>query len=320
MKIAVTGGGGFLGRRLAKALLEDDRVQRLDLVDVVPIPRFSEDARLVLHAADVSEARAARSVAGDVDLIFHLAAVVSGQAEAEFDVGMRVNIDATRSLLEGARLGGKCPRFVFASSLAVFGPPLPAVVTDESATHPRSSYGTQKAIGELLVSDFTRKGYVDGRVLRLPTVCVRPGKPNAAASSFVSGIIREPLRGEEAVCPVGRDLELWLSSPSVAVSNLVRGGSLASEALGLNRVVNLPGITVTVAEMVAALGRVAGPGVSSRIVFREEPVVGRIVSSWPARFDVERALALGFTRDAGFESLIREFLADEAAAKSLRQA
>lgn len=318
MNISITGGGGFLGRRLAKALLADPRVERLLLADVAPVPAFSADRRLLTRVADLSEPAAARAIVEGADLVFHLAAVVSGQAEAEFDVGMRVNLDATRGLLEAARTEGRRPRFVFTSSLAVFGPPMPPVITDDTAVNPQSSYGTQKAIGELLVADYTRRGFVDGRVMRLPTVCVRPGKPNAAASSFVSAIIREPLRGEEAVCPVARGQELWLSSPGSAVANLVHGASLGADALGSRRTINVPGITVTVAEMIAALENVAGPAVAARVAFGEAPAVKRIVSSWPARFDISRALGLGFIRDAGFESLIRAFLAEEEAAEGLK--
>ena len=311
MKIAITGGGGFLGRLLAQALLADPRVERLVLADSAPAPPPAADARLAILQGDLGAAGEAESIAEGADVIFHLAAVLSGQAEADFDLGMRVNVDATRRLLEAARAGGRRPRLVFASSLAVFGPPLPPVVTDATAVHPQSSYGTAKAIGELLVGDYSRRGYVDGRVLRLPTICVRPGQPNAAASSFVSGIIREPLRGERAVCPVGRDLELWLSSPRTAVLNLVHAASLP--AIGSVPVINLPGITVTVAEMIDSLARVAGPAAAERIEFSEDPLVRRIVSGWPARFDVARALDLGFSRDPGFESLIRDFIAHEAA-------
>jgi nucleoside-diphosphate-sugar epimerase len=317
MKIAITGGGGFLGRRLALALLADARVERLVLADLVPIQPFSADRRIDLRATDLADPRTAEAIVEGADVIYHLAAVVSGQAEVEFDTGMRVNVDATRGLLEAARATGRCPRFVLSSSLAVFGPPFPALISEWTAVRPQSSYGAEKAMGELLVSEYSRRGFVDGRVLRLPTVCVRPGKPNAAASSFVSGIIREPLHGEEAVCPVGRDLELWLSSPRTAVANLVHCASLEPEALGPQRIVNLPGITVTVAEMIAALERVAGPEATARIVFEEVPAVKRIVSSWPARFDVSRALSLGFGRDPDFESLIRWFLADEGAGKTL---
>jgi len=316
MKIAITGGGGFLGRRLATALLANSGVKQVVLADVTPILPQDSDRRLRLLVADLADPRAAAAVVAEADMIFHLAAVVSGQAETEFDLGMRVNLDATRNLLDAARAAGRRPRFVFTSSLAVYGPPLPEVVTDDTAVHPQSSYGVQKAIAELLVFDYSRKGYVDGRILRLPTVCVRPGKPNAAASSFVSGIIREPLRGERAMCPVGADQELWLSSPHAAVANLVRAGSLGPAALGDKRVINVPGITVTVAGMIAALGKVAGPAAAERISFGDSPVVRRIVSSWPSRFDVTRALGLGFSQDPDFESLIRGFLADEEVGKT----
>jgi len=320
MQIAITGAGGFLGRRLARALLADPRVERLVLADAVAQQRVAQDVRLVVLRADLAESGAAETIARGADVIFHLAAVLSGQAEAEFDRGMSINIEATRRLLEAARAGGRRPRFVFTSSLAVFGPPLPPVVTDETAVHPQSSYGAEKAVGELLVAEYSRRGYVDGRVLRLPTVCVRPGRPNLAASSFVSAIIREPLHGESAICPAGRDLELWLSSPRAVVQNLVVGAALSAEALGPLRIVNLPGITVTVGEIIASLERVAGAEVAARIAFREDPVARRIVSSWPARFDVRRALELGFSRDREFGDLIREFLADEAAERGVSPA
>jgi nucleoside-diphosphate-sugar epimerase len=314
MKIAITGAGGFLGRRLAQVLLADPKTERLVLSDLATIPPFTDDRRLFLRPGDLSDPEAAEAIVDGADVIFHLAAVVSGQAEAEFDLGMKVNLDATRILLEAARRARRCPRFVFSSSLAVFGPPLPELVADGTAVHPQSSYGTQKAVGELLVADFSRRGFVDGRVIRLPTVCVRPGKPNAAASSFVSGIIREPLRGEYAMCPVPPEQELWLSSPRAAVANLIHGGFLTPEELGTLRVVNAPGITVTVAEMIASLERIAGPEVTARISFGEAAAVRRIVSSWPSRFDVTRARELRFFRDPGFDDLIRGFIEDEAQA------
>jgi nucleoside-diphosphate-sugar epimerase len=315
MKIAITGGGGFLGRRLALAPLVDLSVEQVVLADVAAVEPPSDDPRLVVRQLDLADDGAAASLVDGADAIFHLAAVVSGQAEMDFDLGMRVNVDATRSLLEAARATGRRPRFIFASSLAVFGPPLPEIVTEETAVHPQSSYGAEKAMGELLVAEYSRRGYIDGRVVRLPTVCVRPGAPNAAASSFVSGIIREPLRGERAVCPVARSQQLWLTSPHTAVANLVHAGLLKPEVLGFQRILNLPGITVTVAEMIAALERVAGPEAAGRIDFGEVPAVRRIVSSWPARFNVDRALAFGFSQDANFEGLIRGFLAEERAEK-----
>jgi nucleoside-diphosphate-sugar epimerase len=317
MRIAITGGGGFLGGRLAGQLLANGHVKSLLVADVgVAAP--SRDPRVSFLGADLTEPGAARAAVDGADVVFHLAAVVSGQAEADFDLGMRVNVDGTRSLLEAARAGGRRPKFVFASSLAVFGPPLPEVITDDTAVRPRSSYGAQKAIGELLVSDYSRKGFVDGRVTRLPTVCVRPGRPNAAASSFVSGIIREPLNGLESVCPVDASLELWLSSPRAAVANLAHAAWLPAASLGERRVVNLPGITVTVREMIAVLGRLGGREAAGRVRFAQDPAVDRIVSSWPSRFDVSRAIGLGFVRDPGFESLVRDFIADNAAEETGR--
>ncbi len=312
MNVAITGGGGFLGRRLAQALLAREGVERIVLFDSSPALPAIGDNRVEARCADLLAKGVADSVAAQADVIYHLAAVVSGQAEAEFDLGMSVNLDATRSLLEAARARGRRPKFVFTSSLAVFGPPLPRTVTEETALHPQSSYGVQKAVGELLVADFSRKGFVDGCVLRLPTVCVRPGSPNAAASSFVSGIIREPLGGKPANCPVGRDLELWLSSPRAVVANLVHAASVPGGTLGPGRVVNLPGITVSVGEMIEALERVAGPRAAGLISFNEDATVRRIVSSWPARFDVRRALELGFVRDPDFVSLVRDFLGGDA--------
>ncbi len=312
MRIAITGGGGFLGLRLARTLLSDPTVEVVALSDVAPTAAFAGDPRVQVLVGDLSEPATAERVAGGADLIFHLAAVVSGQAERDFDLGMRVNLEGTRLLLEAARKGGRNPVFVFASSLAVFGPPLPRVVTEETPPRPQSSYGAQKAMGELLVADFSRKGFVDGRTVRLPTVCVRPGKPNAAASSFVSGIIREPLNGERAVCPVDRDLELWLTSPATAVRNLVRAAKVEASILPAYRAVNLPGITVSVAEMLSVLERVGGAEAARRVSFEENPAVRAIVDGWPARFDVSRALAMGFTADPGFDALARAYLAERA--------
>ncbi len=320
MNVAITGGGGFLGRRLSQALLAEKGVGRIVLLDATPMGPSSGDSRVETRCANLLDPGVARSAVEAADVIFHLAAVVSGQAEAEFDLGMSVNLDATRSLLEAARATGRQPKFVFSSSLAVFGPPLPETVTDETAVHPRSSYGAQKAVGELLVTDFSRRGFVDGRVLRLPTVCVRPGAPNAAASSFVSGIIREPLHGKRANCPVDPDTELWLSSPRAAVANLVHAASLPGEALGQGRIINLPGITVRVCEMIEALARVAGRGVADLVSFNDDPGVRRIVSGWPARFDVSRALDLGFVRDHDFSALIRDYLARDESASAVRRA
>src|SRR5438874_13283650 len=255
MRIVITGGAGFLGSRLARALLARDsltdargearHLRELVLVDVVPAA--VADTRVTAVTGDLSDpALIERTVTPDTDSIFHLAAVVSGQAESEFDVGMRVNVDATRALLERCRRIAQPPKVVFTSSLAVFGGPLPDPVPDDAPVTPQTSYGAQKAIGEFLVYDVTRKGYIDGRSLRLPTITVRPGKPNKAASSFASGIIREPLNGQPAECPVSREVRLWLLSPRRVIDALIAGLNLPGEKLGKNRVVNLPGISVTV--------------------------------------------------------------------------
>jgi nucleoside-diphosphate-sugar epimerase len=243
--------------------------------------------------------------------IFHLAAIVSGQAEADFDLGMRINLDASRLLLETCRLRGHKPRVVFTSSVAVYGGDMPDVVRNDTALNPQSSYGTQKAIAELLLNDYARRGFVDGRVLRLPTISVRPGKPNAAASSFASGIIREPLNGETTVCPVAGSTRLWLLSPRKAIACLIAGLEIDAAVLGNQRVLNLPGISVSVDEMVAALHEVAGEAVVKRIGWQPEPRIEKIVGSWPGRWDTTRAEQLGLTGEKSFADVIRSYIEDE---------
>lgn len=320
MRIVVTGGAGFLGSRLAQALLaretftntrgETNELKELVLVDIIPAslsgPRVSAvvgdlaDPALVKHV-----------VTNDTDSLFHLAAVVSGQAEAEFDVGMRANVDATRTLLERCRQLLRPPKFVFTSSLAVFGGELSDPVADDAPVTPQTSYGTQKAICELLVYDMTRKGYIDGRSLRLPTITVRPGKPNRAASSFASGIIREPLSGIDAVCPVPPSTEVWVSSPRIAIANLIVGHEAAAARFAQNRSINVPGIRVHVGEMVAALGRIAGDEVARRVKWQLDPAIDRIVATWPASFAPRLGLALGMRADPDFDSIIRAYIEDE---------
>jgi D-erythronate 2-dehydrogenase len=311
MQIIVTGGAGFLGQRIAKTLIQRKlQFDKLVLADIVMPANVFDDARIECRRVDLSEAGAANSIiTPDTSTIFHLAAVVSSHAESDFDAGWRVNLDMTRHLLEACRHTGAGIRFVFSSSLAVFGGDLPPIVSDSTVVTPTSSYGAQKAMGELLVNDYSRKGFVDGIVLRLPTICVRPGKPNLAASSFVSSIIREPIQGEEATCPVSEELSLFLSSPDTVVANIIHASDLDTKNLKW-RTINLPGITVTVKEMLSALKRVTDETTVGRVKFQPNDSINRIVSSWPGRIDSTRAISLGFFSDKNFDNFIRQHIAD----------
>lgn len=316
MKVLVTGGAGFLGMRLVRALLDrgrlardgvDERIDRITVLDVAA-PQGLRDDRLTVITGDISDpALIERVVTHDLGVVYHLAAVVSAMAEAEFDLGLRINVDATRLLLDACRNASR-PVLVFTSSVAVFGGDLPATVLDTTALRPQSSYGTQKAIGELLIADYTRKGFVDGRVLRLPTISVRPGRPNAAASSFASGIIREPLNGERAVCPVDPATRLWVMSPATAIACLTLAAELPAERLGSDRVINLPGLCVTPAEMVASLARIAGPEAAARVDWQRDPRIERIVASWPGAWDTARARSLGFPADESFDGIVSGYV------------
>jgi len=317
MKILVTGGAGFLGSRLIHALLQPAALDllpaqaRIVSLDLAPCPL--EDPRLESVVGDIADpACIAAQVDADTRIVYHLAAIVSGQAEADFDLGMRINLDATRLLLEACRRQGGAPRVIFASSLAVFGGELPAKVPEELAPLPQSSYGAQKAMAELLVGDYSRKGFIDGRVCRLPTISVRPGKPNAAASSFASGIIREPLAGQPSNCPVPADTRLWLSSPDTVIANLVHAARIDGQALGLRRTLNLPGISVRVGEMLDSLERLAGREARALVGHQPDPRVAGIVCSWPGDFDIERPLRLGFGVDAGFDAIVAAHMRDQA--------
>ena len=321
MKILITGGAGFLGQRLARKLLErgtlsleggkPQAITQIDLLDVVKADAL-QDPRVRSLEGDIADPAVLRQ-AIDIETraIFHLAAIVSGQAEADFDLGMRINLDASRALLETCRALGHKPRVIFTSSVAVYGGALPEIVRDDTALNPQSSYGTQKAIAELLLADYTRRGFVDGRVLRLPTISVRPGRPNAAASSFASGIIREPLNGEAAVCPVGADTRLWLLSPRGAIQALIAGCELQADAVADRAPINLPGVSVTVADMAQALREVAGDEVANRITWQADERVERIVGSWPGRWDTTRATRLGLKGDNSFADIIRAYQADD---------
>ncbi len=321
MHIVITGGAGFLGRKLASALLArgsltDARgakrtIERITLVDVVAAPAAT-DPRLRAIAGDLADpALADAALEGGADTVFHLAAIVSGEAEANFDLGWRVNVDATRLLLERCRQLPAPPKFVFTSSCAVFGGPMPDPVRDEQALWPQSSYGNQKAVGEFLVNDFARKGFLDGRSLRLPTVSVRPGMPNKAASSFASGILREPLNGVDAICPVARETRMWLTSPRKVIENMVIAHEAPASAFGHTRSINLPGISIPVTAMVDALRRVAGDAVADRVKWQFDPVIDRIVRTWPVNFDPAFGRALGMHADADFDSVIRQYITDE---------
>lgn len=314
MQILVTGAGGFLGARLIRALLATTQFHASKIVaaDIVPCP--VDDPRVETRVGSVADADFVDSlVEGGVDTVYHLAAVLSGQSESDFDLGLKVNVDATRYLLEACRPLGTAPRFVFASSVAVFGGPLPKVVPENIALYPQSSYGSEKAIAELLVGDYSRRGFVDGISCRLPTVAIRPGAPNSALSSFVSGIIREPLAGIESLCPVPLDTRLWITSPTVVTSNLLHAGRIATSLLEGRRAINLPGLCVTPGEMLDSLERLGGASARARVRCVPDERMMTIVCTWPGEFDISRPLRLGFRADDDIDSIVREFIAQRAA-------
>ena len=306
--VLVTGAAGFLGRRVIDALLAGGRASRVVAADVTACP--IDDPRVDVRVGSIVEPAFVRAIVEPgVDVVFHLAAVLSGQSEAEFDVGMRVNVDGTRGLLEACRALGTVPRVVFSSTVAVFGGDLPALVPEDIALRPQSTYGTSKAIAELLVSEYTRRGFVDGISCRLATVTVRPGAPNSALSSFVSGIVREPLAGIEAVCPVPLDTPLWISSPDVVTANLVHAASVPAAELAGRLGLNLPGLCVTPAQMLASLERVGGAAARARVRSEIDPHVARIVATWPGALDDRRARRLGFTADRDVDEVVRQYAA-----------
>lgn len=321
MHIVITGAAGFLGSRLAHQLLQRGQltgrhgqlqnISRITLLDVVPAHGF-DDPRIEVLTGDIADpAVIERAITADTQSIFHLAAVVSGQAEADFALGMKINFDATRLILERARQLGTRPRMVFTSSVAVFGGDLPAQVPDHALLMPQSSYGVQKGMAELLINDYSRKGFIDGRALRMPTISVRPGAPNKAASSFASGIIREPLHGQRAICPVSPDTRLWLMSPRLAIDNLIHGHEIDGAGFGPARFLSIDGLAVSVAQMVDALQQVAGSDVVKLIDWQEDAQIKRIVNSWPGSFAATRAKALGFTADHDFASIISAYLEEQ---------
>ncbi len=325
MHILVLGAAGMVGSKLVDRLVTDGRlgnngITKMTLHDVVaakkpertsfPIEVLSGDFAL----AGVPE----KLIAGRPDVVFHLAAIVSGEAELDFDKGYRINLDGTRMLFDAIRLagGGYKPRVVFTSSIAVFGAPFPDAIGDEFFNTPLLSYGTQKAIGELLLADYTRRGFMDGVGIRLPTICIRPGLPNKAASGFFSGILREPLAGQEAILPVSEDVRHWHASPRSAVGFLIHAGTMDTARIGPRRNLTMPGISATVGEQIAALRRVAGEKVASRIRREPDPFIVGIVAGWPRNFDPKRALELGFTTaEKSFDDIIRIHIDDELGGK-----
>ena len=322
-------GAGFLGARLARELLaagalgvaggDAEPLSRVTLIDQAPVPAdLAADERVTAIRGELGElvdpSGAGPDTLAGADVIFHLAAAVSGECEADFDLGLRANLRATEALLASGRALGTSPVVVFSSSLAVFGGseelPLPDVVDDQTRPNPQTSYGAQKHIGEQLLADYTRKGFLRGRSLRLVSVSVRPGRPNAAASGFMSGVIREPLAGQRAICPVSPETEVALASPATAIEGLRCAATASDQAWGGRTAVNLPALTISLADMAAALTRIAGPQVSELIDWVPDPEIARMVAGWPARVRADRAGRLGLTPDPDFESIIRMHIAE----------
>jgi len=332
MKLLITGGGGFLGARLARTLLARGHlagrdIAQLVLTDIAPPPvDLLADTRVSARTGPLlGQTDALRDE--PFDGVFHLASAVSGECEADFDLGLRSNIDSTRALLDALRAnvnaGGKAARVVFSSSVAVFGPdpavPLPSSVADDTLPTPQTSYGTHKLICEHLVADYTRKGYIDGRAARLMTVTVRPGKPNGAASSFFSGIIREPLAGVESVCPVDANVSHPVSSPTRTVEGLIAVFEASREAFVGRTALNLPALNVRVSDMLQALAEVAGPAVRARVRFERDERIAGIVANWPSGASAARAAHLGPQPHAGYAEIIRQYIEDCAKAPNADQ-
>ncbi|MFZ2140351.1 MAG: D-erythronate dehydrogenase [Xanthobacteraceae bacterium] len=322
MHVLITGAAGMIGRKLADRLAQDGSlhgkpVERLTLLDIVPPAKPAQFTGLVeTIAADLSQpAEAGRVIAARPDALFHLAGVVSGEAELDFEKGYRVNLDGTRALLEAIRTAGDGykPKVIYTSSIAVFGAPFPPSIPDDFHLTPLTSYGTQKAMGELLLADYSRRGLCDGIGIRLPTIVVRPGKPNAAASGFFSGIIREPLAGLEAILPVPEGVVHTHASPRAAVGFLLHAAGLSPEALGARINLSMPGVCCTVAEQIASLRRIAGERVAARIRRASDPLIARIVEGWPQRIEARRARALGFTAESSFDEIVRIHIDEDRA-------
>ncbi|MEM1384337.1 MAG: D-erythronate dehydrogenase [Pseudomonadota bacterium] len=319
MRVLIIGGGGFLGQKLATAIagqgsLAGQAITGMTLADLTRPAAPEAPFSVSTVAADITAPTGCEALMEDrPEIIYHLAAIVSGQAEAEFDIGMRVNLMGSLNVFEAARATGTVPMVIFTSSIAVYGGEIPQLVEDWTQLNPQTSYGAQKAAAELILTDMSRKGYIDGRGLRLPTISIRPGKPNKAASSFMSSIFREPLQGQEAECPVGPDFAHWYLSPRRCIENLIHAASVPAVEWGQNRCLALPGRTHRIGEMVEAMRKVAGDEPVGLIRWREDPAVQAIVNGWMARFDPAKALRLGFVADDSFEENIRFFLEDDIA-------
>ncbi|MHA4845209.1 D-erythronate dehydrogenase [Flavitalea antarctica] len=317
MHILILGAGGFLGRRLAKELIQSGRLvkeelRRLTLVDIAFAEDRLHDSRIEYIEGDFSDEVTITNILQQrPNVIFHLAAIVSGEAEKNFQLGMKVNFYASLQLLELCRKLATHPRIVFASSCAIFGGDVSRVITDETAPKPRSSYGTQKAVVELLMNDYSRRGFVDARSLRLPTIAIRPGKPNAATSSFVSSIIREPLSGKTASYPVPPETPCWILSPKYVIQNFIHAANIDEKLLGEDRVLNLPGLTVSVREMINCLEQITGPEVIKLISYEPDAFLQSIVLTLPPYFETVRAKELGFVSDSSIEEIIRSYIAEE---------
>ena len=321
MRVIIIGGGGMLGRKLALALgargeIGGRAVSHLALADIIAPSPVEASFPVTTHRLDITDRAAVEAVlsegaTGGAEIIYHLAAIVSAQSESEFDLGMRVNLMGSINVFEAARALGTCPKLVFTSSNAVYGGDIPEMIEDWTALNPQTSYGAEKAAAEMLLTDFSRRGFIDGRGLRLPTISIRPGKPNKAASSFMSSIFREPLQGREAICPVGPDYPHSYLSPRRCVENLIIAAEVEAEALGMNRCFALPGRMHLIGDMVEDMRRVAGDAAVELIRWEPDRSVQKIVLGWKAHFNPAKALALGFVRDDSFEDNIRFFLEDD---------
>lgn len=320
MKILIMGGAGMIGQKLLNLILKkeeinNEKISEITLFDIIDAP-YPQDTNILINSTsgDISDEKVSKNlISSRPDIIFHLAAIVSGQAEQEFDLGWNINAKGSWGLFEAIRQQGEnyCPRLIFTSSIAVFGAPFPEKIPDDFFTTPLTSYGAQKAISELLLADYSRKNMVDGVSIRLPTICVRPGKPNLAASGFFSGIIREPLNGQEAILPVNTDVRHWHATPRAAAGFLIHAAEIDSSKLKDRITLNMPGLSVTVQEQIDALQSVAGSDVVKLIKHQPDPTIQKIVSGWARDFDTRRSIELGFKAETSFEEIIKTYIEDD---------